>query len=165
MEHHDVMKALEIRLFGSFDVRLNGTLLPPLRTRKGQWLFALLVLKQDRPVDRLWLAGTLWPETTEENAFTSLRKALTDLRHALGEEAHRLYAPTPRTLAFDLTEAFCDVTTFDTALAKGEIERLEKALVLYRGPLLENCTEDWVFLERNAREQAYLHALETLASH
>jgi two-component SAPR family response regulator len=33
----------------------------------------------------------------------------------------------------------------------------------YRGPLLEGCAEEWVFRERQARELAYLAALETLA--
>src|SRR5262249_21771494 len=40
---------------------------------------------------------------------------------------------------------------------------LEQAAALYRGPLLEGCSEEWAFQERQAREQAYLAALESLA--
>jgi len=146
-----------------FDVRRDGAPLPALRTRKGQWLLALLVLKGAIPVDRAWLAGTLWPDTTEENAFTSLRKSLNDLRNALGEEAYRLYAPTSRTLTFDLSDVFCDLTRFDASVAKSDEAVLEQAVALYRGALLEDCSEEWVVLERAEREQVYLHARETLA--
>src|SRR5204863_5574643 len=37
------------------------------------------------------------------------------------------------------------------------------AIALYRGPLLAEWTEEWAFPERQAREQAYLTALERLA--
>src|SRR5262249_51403973 len=37
------------------------------------------------------------------------------------------------------------------------------AVTLYRGPLLMDCLEEWALPEREAREQAYLTALETLA--
>jgi len=137
--------------------------MPALRTRKGQWLLALLVLKRASPVDRAWLAGTLWPDTTEENAFISLRKSLNDMRHALGVAAYRLHAPTPRTLAFDLSNTYCDLIAFDAALAQPYESGLEQAVDLYRGALLEDCSEEWIVLERAEREQAYLHALETLA--
>src|SRR5205085_1616592 len=41
---------------------------------------------------------------------------------------------------------------------------LRRAVALYRGPLLEECAEEWVFQERQTREQAYLQALEALAA-
>ena len=46
----------------------------------------------------------------------------------------------------------------------GDDASLERAVALYRGPLLEGCGEEWAFQERQAREQAYLEALETLAA-
>src|SRR5579872_2051848 len=88
---------LDIRLFGVFDVQIGGRPLPRLRTRKGQWLLALLVLRGDHPTEREWLAATLWPESTQNQAAANLRLSLTDLRQALGEQAGRLHAPTPHT--------------------------------------------------------------------
>ena len=87
--------SLEIQLFGPIAVRVEGRPLPRLRTRKGQWLLALLVLRSGREVDREWLAATLWPESSERQASANLRLSLTDLRHALGREAVRLSAPSP----------------------------------------------------------------------
>lgn len=59
-----------------------------------------------------------------------------------------------------------DLLEFDTAIArgtKGNLLALEQAVALYRGPLLEGCTEDWLVPEREARSQAVLRALQTLA--
>src|SRR2546425_992910 len=96
------VSALSIRLFGAYDVRLGGSSLPATRTRKEQWLLALLVLRHGQAVDRSWLAGTLWPESQESAALGNLRRSLMDLRRVLGPEARRLVAPTPRTISLDL---------------------------------------------------------------
>src|SRR5215208_8061699 len=106
---------LTIQLFGPFEARVNGVPLPRLRTRKGQWLLALLALRHDRDVERSWLAGTLWPDSDELRAHHSLRMALTDLRRALGPEAWRLRAPTNSLLRLELADVEVDVIAFDTA--------------------------------------------------
>src|SRR5579862_3550207 len=95
--------SLIIRLFGPLDVRCGGAPLRPLRTRKGQWLLALLALRQGREVQREWLAGTLWPDSLENQALYSLRRSLVDLRQALGSQAVRIVAPTIHTLCLDFS--------------------------------------------------------------
>jgi class 3 adenylate cyclase/DNA-binding SARP family transcriptional activator len=155
---------LEIQLFGPLDARCHGIPLPNLRTRKGQWLLALLVLRAGREVERDWLSGLLWPESPESPTRANLRRSLTDLRQALGPEACRLHSPSARTLRLDLEGAAVDVMAFDAALAQGDAASLKEAVGLYRGPLLEGCAEEWVIPERQQREQAYLCALETLAT-
>jgi predicted ATPase/DNA-binding SARP family transcriptional activator len=156
---------LTIRLLGPFDVWVNGALLSRLRSRKGNWLLALLALRGRSEVDRAWLAGTLWPDSSEKQALGSLRMSLTDLRHALGPEARRLRSPSAHTLTLDLSGAEVDVVAFDAAIRRGDVASLEAAVRLHRGALLEGCNEEWVFEERQAREQEYLRALETLAAH
>jgi len=155
--------SLAIRLFGSIEVHVGGSPIPPLRTRKGEWLLALLVLRAGAEVRREWLAGLLWPEAPESRALGSLRRSLNDVRRALGEAVGRLRSPTARTLAVDLMDAEVDVLAFDAAIARGDEPALEHATTLYRGPLLRECPEAWVFEERVPREQSYLRALETLA--
>jgi predicted ATPase/DNA-binding SARP family transcriptional activator len=176
--------ALTIRLFGPFDACLNGRSLPALRFRKSQWLLALLVLRHGRAVEREWLSGLLWPETADRQA---LRNSLANLRQSLGPAANCLRSPTPHTLSLDLSDAAVDVVAFDAALSRGAGEErlgraadrgsprsgpwgrapeasLQEAVALYRGPLLEGCTEDWAFQERQSREHAYLAARERLAA-
>src|SRR5438093_7944724 len=124
---------LSVRLFGPLEVRLQGQPLRPLRTRRGEWLLALLALRRDQPVERAWLAGTLWPESDHRQGADSLRRTLTDLRQALGEEAGRLLSPTTHTLSLELSEAEADVMAFDQAIDRGDLASLEEAASLYRG--------------------------------
>ena len=154
--------ALALQLFGPMQVRVQGQLLPTLRSRTMLWLLALLTLRPNRPVEREWLSGMLWPDKDQSQALANLRPALSGLRSALGGEGERLQSPSRRTLLLDLTGADVDVLAFDAAIASGDLLSLEQAVGLYRGPLLEGCTEEWVFQERNAREQHCLHALQTL---
>jgi predicted ATPase/DNA-binding SARP family transcriptional activator/Tfp pilus assembly protein PilF len=178
---HPQTAPLEIRLFGVFEARLHGEPLPRLRTRKGEWLLALLALRAGRETERSWLAGLLWPDSPEPQALQNLRVSLADLRRALGPEAHRLRSQArgaaadnahtpgrpsrgaPLALRLDLSEAIVDVVAFDAAIARHDRAALEEAVALYRGPLLEECVEEWAFQERQLREQAYLDARERLA--
>src|SRR5438270_3916182 len=124
---------LALHLFGPFEVRLHGQPLPRLRSRKGQWLLALLTLRHGGEVDRSWLAGTLWPDSPEAAALASLRSCLKDLRRALGAEAARLHSPTARLLALALAGAQADVVAFDAAIGEAVAPALEQAVALYGG--------------------------------
>src|SRR5258708_2245682 len=151
---------LEIQLFGPTRGRIGSDPLPRLRSRKGLWLLALLALRAGRDVDRDWLAGTLWPECDESHALRSLRQTLHDLRQALGPEAPRLTSDEPRTLRLNVSDASLDMLAFDAALSRGDSDSLMAAIQLYRGPLLEDCSEEWSLEARRIREQAYTGALE-----
>src|SRR5262249_40630311 len=131
--------SLTLRLFGPFDLRRNGQPLSRLRTRHGHWLLALVALRQGHEVERSWLGGTLWAESAEPLAYRSLRSCLADLRRCLGGDAPRLQSPTPHTLCLDLTAVETDVLAFDAAIGRGDPASLERAVCLYRGPLLEGC--------------------------
>ena len=157
---------LELRLFGPFTARNRGQSLPALRTRKGQWLLALLALRAGNAVSRSWLASALWPDSPEPQSLYNLRRTLSDLRNALGREADRLSpGAVAHSLTLDLHGATVDIVAFDEAIARGDVASLEQAAWLYRGELLEGCLEEWVLPEREARERALATALETLASH
>src|SRR5215212_7536888 len=114
--------SLELRLFGTFDVRIQGRAMPPLRYRKEQWLLALLALRHDSDVPRDWLAATFWPDNEGSQGLFYLRKALSNLRSALGREAGRLQSPTTRTVRLDLSGAFADVCAFDAAVSSSRKE-------------------------------------------
>ena len=161
---HQPSASLTILLFGSFEIRLNGEPLRRLRSRRGQWLLALLALRQGREIQRAWLVETLWPESLEKQAYANLRQCLTDLRRVLGEQAYRLRSPSSRTLCLDLSDSEVDVTVFDRCIVSGKLSDLESAVRLRRAPLLEDCAEEWVLAERVQREEQYLTSLEALAS-
>src|SRR5205814_427976 len=87
-----------------------------------------------------------------------------DLRHALGAEARRLASDSARTLRLNSSGLFVDALTFDSLVERGDAASLEAAVQLYAGALLEGCADEWVLEDRRVREQAYVSALETLAS-
>lgn len=154
---------LTIGLFGPMRVLLGNQPLPPVRSRKALWLLALLTLRHGRPVAREWLASTLWPDTDLSIAFTNLRPVIWELRRALGDQAYRIQSPDRVTVILDLEDADVDLAAFDTAIRQGGTEGFERAVALYRGPLLEGCPEEWAPQERGAREQDCVQALQTLA--
>ena len=156
-------KQLAITLFGSMEIRVDGQPIPRLRTRKGYWLFGLLVLKHGAEIRREWLAGTLWPESRESQARANLNLSVTDLRKALGSQAFRLQSVTMSTLRLDLSEAECDLITFDALSSGKDRADRERAVACYRGALLEDCYESWISIERERREQTYVQLLENLA--
>ncbi|BDI30813.1 hypothetical protein CCAX7_28640 [Capsulimonas corticalis] len=152
-----------LTLFGPMRIAVEGKAPAGPRSRKALWLLALLTLRHGRPVDRAWLAETLWPDTDPGQALANLRPVLSDLRRTLASEAPRLQSPKRHTLVLDLTGAQADVAAFDAAISDGAPASLAQAAALYGGPLLEGCSEEWIEAERKTREQNCLRALLTLA--
>src|SRR5712692_5372236 len=113
---------LALQLLGAWDARVQGRPMRPLRSRKGQWLLALLLLQDGRAVEREWLASLLWRDSSTSQALYNLR----------------------RNLCLDLAGADVDVLRFDAAIAAGDEPSLERAVRLYRGPLLMECCEEWI---------------------
>jgi DNA-binding SARP family transcriptional activator len=159
-----------IQLFGALAVQVAGQPVSGLSIRKAHWVLALLVLRAGKEVQRAGLAETLWPEAAVYEGdlvkgLDSLRQSVAHLRKSLGPEAGRLRTPTPRTLLLNLAGAEVDVLAFDKLVQRSEDRAaLEEAVLLYAGPLLDGCTEAWILEEREKRRQAYLAALETLAT-
>jgi len=155
---------LEVCILGTFRFRAGGSRLPAL-AGGSQRLLALLGLR-DRVLMRAGIAGTLWPESTEEHAHSSLRSALgrlsrisreavvvTPLDLCLAEHvnvdirearalAHRLLAPG-RAVA-------------DQDLDAGAIRALSV-------DVLPDWYDDWVLVEAEEWRQLRLHALEAAA--
>jgi predicted ATPase/DNA-binding SARP family transcriptional activator len=154
---------LSMTLFGPMQVTVGDSPLPRLHSRKSLWLLALLTLRHGHPVERAWMAETLWPDADPDQAMGGLRSVMSDLRKALGSEGERLQSPNRHALRMDLAGADVDVISFDAAIKSRDLSVLERAVALYQGPLLEGCSEEWVGQERAEREQNCVQALQTLA--
>jgi DNA-binding SARP family transcriptional activator len=152
--------ALRARLLGTVDLRLGERQLPPLDSARAESLLAYLLLHRDAPLPRQRLAFLLWPGSDEGQAQTNLRKVLHTLRRAL-PEADRLIEIGPRTLRWRAdAPLWLDVEQFERALAGG---RLEEAVELYAGELLEGRYDEWLAGERERLAGRYAEALERLA--
>jgi DNA-binding SARP family transcriptional activator len=163
---------LEVRLFGTPEVRCDGTPVAVVSAR-AQSLLAYLVLQADRPQRRDHLAFLLWPESTEKQARTNLRHVLHTLRTTI-PDADRFLHATSQALSWH--GSWSDVAAFDAALSAADdagqqaaddagserVRLLREAADLYRGELLDGWYDDWVVPERDRLRRRALAALDQL---
>src|SRR5262245_28596309 len=115
-----------------------------------QSLLAYLLLHADAPQSRAQLSFTFWPDASEANGRNSLRQLLHQLRQALPDADRYLRADAASVQWSPDSSWSLDVAQFEGALREAEgaarardAERrracLERAVELYRGPLLPSC--------------------------
>jgi DNA-binding SARP family transcriptional activator len=131
-----------------------------------QRLLALLALG-GRPVKRVLVAGTLWPDVTEARAYASLRSALSRL-HGMVREAVEVNPSDVRLASrvrVDLRESQALAhRLLDAVNRPVEAADLSRAAIAaLSGELLPDWYEDWALLEAEDWRQLRLHALEALA--
>jgi DNA-binding SARP family transcriptional activator len=152
--------ARRLSLLGGFELSCGGT--DVAVSRSGQRLLALLAL-QARPLERLWVAGTLWLDATEERAGASLRSALWRLPQPQGAavvQATPTHLRLARDLAVDVHELAGRAEGLDAPAPPPDDGALDPSAL--SKDLLPDWYEDWVVLERERFRQLRLHALEAL---
>jgi WD40 repeat protein/serine/threonine protein kinase len=170
------MARLKAKLFGPFEVSLNGGPATGFDSDKVRALLAYLVVEADRPHRREKLAGLLWPDFPERSARTNLRRALSNLRKVIGDRDADppILFISRQTVQFNLqSESSIDVTTFLELITRQThaAERLGEAVSLYRGNFLEGFSlpdsaafEEWQRLNRESLQQQALRAMRRAAS-
>ncbi|WP_225651932.1 AfsR/SARP family transcriptional regulator [Streptomyces pseudogriseolus] len=150
----------QLWLLGQF--RLELVTGPVELCRNCQRLLAFMALRER--VCRTVLAGTLWPEVTEEHARGSLRTALWKLPRGepplidcCGDSL--LITPALHVDVHDLTRTALDVVEGCSPSPHGE----PRLGLLTGEDLLPGWDEDWVLVERERLRQLRLHALDALA--
>ncbi|HEY5004969.1 MAG TPA: AAA family ATPase, partial [Ktedonobacteraceae bacterium] len=141
-----------------------------------QSLLAYLLLHRHAPQNRSHLAFLLWPDSTEAQAHTNLRKLLYQLRQAL-PDIDQFLCVDKQTLLWRPAQADApwtlDIQEMERALAQAKQaelsqdlttlrQALERVLHLYRGDLLPGCYEEWLLPERDRWHQLFLLAAERL---
>ena len=120
-----------------------------------QQLVAYLALHAQHAIPRQRVAGVLWPDSTEAQALTNLRRELHHLREAW-PELDSLIDTAPRTLEWRGEAATVDIVTFEAAAAhglEGHRASLEQASDLYAGDLLPDCTAEWIEPDRRRLQE------------
>jgi SARP family transcriptional regulator, regulator of embCAB operon len=152
-----------IALLGGFSLLWQGSVLQI--PKASQRLLALLALRGG-PIERAAVAGTLWPDSSERQAHSSLRSALA----RMGRSARSALAATK------LEIRLANGVGVDVSCAQGAARRiLDPATTLghselgmgtvryLSADLLPNWYDDWVLIEVEDWRQLRLHALEALA--
>ncbi len=149
------MPHLELFLLGPFQVKLNSQPVTSFEADKVRALLAYLAVESGRPHRREQLAALLWPGWPDASARTSLRNALSNLRHAIGDETAEppFLLITRETIQFNPdSNHFLDTRQLERLSKEGysTSDQFQSALDLYRGSFLEGFTlkdcpafDDW----------------------
>jgi adenylate cyclase len=141
----------------------------PLPIPRRQVRALLYRLAADRPaIPREALCFLLWPDVPEAQARRSFSSLLSHLRRALPAPGIVLTAQDHVTL--NAQEVWSDARAFDALCAgPAPMDALQRAVALYRGPLLTGFSlpghpefEAWIVQARQDRERTYLEALAQL---
>jgi DNA-binding SARP family transcriptional activator len=155
---------LRVSVLGTFEFFVGGEALPA-EAGGSQRLLAFLALR-DRAVMRATVAGTLWPEASDDHAHSSLRSAIS----RLSTQNRQAIVVNPLDLRLG------DAVTVDIREARALAHRLldvdhapvredlsPVSIDVLSADLLPDWYDDWVLLEGEDWRQLRLHALEALA--
>ncbi len=168
------MSTLYIQLLGSFSLRADDTPVIGLPQARLQALLAYLVLHRHTAQPRRHLAFLFWPDSTEEQAYSNLRKALHALRSLL-PEPDRFLQIDARTVQWrSETPAELDVVQFEQHVTQADRDaatqnwpsvhaHLAAAAELYAGDLLPDCYDDWLAPERERLRERFFDSLTRLS--
>lgn len=162
LDSHDLgsPKALRLVLFNGFELRSRGRIVGlPLSAGRVVAFLALQRTSQSRS----FVAGTLWPETSDGRAAANLRSALWRLRQVsrplVDATASRLQLSYGVEVdVLKLEEVMRRIGDRRTHLAAPDIERL-----MSPADLLPGWYEEWVVFERERLRQLRLHSLDILS--
>lgn len=172
--------ALIISLFGRFRIVNAQQAIAGLQQRRAQELFSYLLLHRNHPFPRETLACQLWKDANATQARKYLRQALwliqTTVQNAVGDVANDLLTLDAEWVQLNSIECVSlDVANFEhdvdachgtqgVHLSDTQREKLERAVDLYCGHLLEGWYQDWCLLERERLQNCYLTALDKLVA-
>jgi DNA-binding SARP family transcriptional activator/tetratricopeptide (TPR) repeat protein len=154
---------LRVSLLGEQSIADDRTGSVRVRSSRALVLVAFLAVHAGSPQARQRIAGLFWPESTDAQALTNLRRELHHLRQIVGDDPS--LAVTSRELCWrDTKTCQVDVRVFDierksalAAAAAGDDDGIllhsAAALAAYRGELLPGVYEDWLLEARSQLER------------
>jgi DNA-binding SARP family transcriptional activator len=163
---------LHVTLLGEQAITDERTGSARMRSSRTVALVAFLALHAGSPQPRQRIAGLFWPDSTDAQALTNLRRELHNLRQILGDQPVLLV--TPRDLCWrdsELTRV--DLRAFDTerraalaAAAAGDSEGIlahaARAVAQYGGELLPGMYDDWLLDARAELERQCVNLCDLL---
>jgi DNA-binding SARP family transcriptional activator len=168
---------LEIRLFGTGQASYNDQLVQDFPNQQPFLLFCYLLIHKGYPHHREHLSTLFWGDSSTQTARKRLRNALWRLRklfESVGMNIDDYFLIADDTLSFITTSTYwLDIEVFQKGietckdltgrdLSSSQVERLENAVDLFIGDLLESSYEDWLLYDRERYQMDYLNALNKL---
>ena len=175
-----MVRQLQVRMLGKFEVSWNGQCLTTLDGQKNQELLAYLLLHKDVPLSREKVAHLMWPDCSSTfQAKKYLRKALWKIQSSFSiePELQAILKVDPEWIelinrewlavdVFDLEEAYRMVENQEGALLNdSSIDLLDAIVQNYRGEFLEGRYMDWCLFVRERFELMFLILLDKLMNY
>lgn len=172
------MDTVHVQLFGKFGISVDNDPDCLLSGRKEQELFVYLLLYRERQHRREALANLLWEQSTTSQSLKYLRNTIWKVQAAFSSD------DTDSVVAVD-GEWICvsrdaniwvDVAQLEAAfacaqgragqeLSEAEVARLDEAIRLYHGDLLDGWYQDWCVFERERFRSMYLGVLDKMMAY
>ncbi len=171
LSHHPGY-TIRVRTLGGFELWRGNEPISPRewKREKGRQLFQLLLSRRGKMHLKDQLIEMLWPDLPASAAARDFKVALNALNKVL--EPSRPQSQAPFFVVRDgemyginpCARVETDADVFIRLCETGEIAGLNRAIELYRGDYLPDCTyQDWSADERDQLHAHYLHAVEKLA--
>lgn len=153
------MAVASLELLGGF--RLTCSAREVEMPVSAQRVLAMLALS-GRSLRRSYVAGMLWPDSSEERANGSLRSALWRIRKI---DADLVRVTTESvSISDDVTVDVRILRVQASEVVEGQAEPSQVQPGWFEAELLPDWYEDWVLFERERMRQLRMHALEALAA-
>ncbi len=163
---------LMIRMFGGFEFCVNGHGIDGLQGDRAKSILGRLLLCSGNSLQRAPLADELWPESTEKQARTNLRRELHTLRNrhrifheCICSDSLSITWKSPTNFEFDVDsfnsgyEGFKNDTNNSSRQKSGE-----HLLGLPNGVLLPGQYGEWIEKQRTLIDSRWLYVAEELFS-
>ena len=156
-------RSLGVRLLGQPAITVEGRAFRLATPRKSLQLLAYLLMHRTAPVSRDYLAFLFWPDEEEGAARARLRATFSDLLRVLPQPGTDFVGTSADGLWWNTdVDLWLDVDAFVEASKEGA--RLEEAVALYRGDLLVELYDEWIYGFRDRLRNVYLTVLARLVS-
>lgn len=168
---------LNITLFGPGQVKFGENLLDGFPHQQACLLFSYLLLNRNYPHHRERLSSVFWGDTPTTTSRKHLRNNLWRLRQsltALGVNPDDyLYISEESICWISCSPVWLDVEVFENATSEclsisedrwtpEQVVRLEQAVELYTGDLLQSVYEDWCLEDRERLRLLFMAGLQKL---
>ncbi|MBI5198376.1 MAG: hypothetical protein HZA19_07185 [Nitrospirae bacterium] len=158
---------VKIYTLGRFSLLLNGNLVrfTGKTPQKPLSLLKALIILGGRQIREGRLNDLLWPDAEGDNAHKAFSVTLTRLRQRLGLDPAILLSNG--SVSLDPARCWVDIWAFERLLTKAASKpsELEKAMQLYKGPLLPGENDPWVIAVRDRLRTRFLTCVHTLTRH
>ncbi|HEY1882670.1 MAG TPA: AAA family ATPase [Candidatus Cybelea sp.] len=156
-------RTLEVRLLGQVAITVDGEPFRLATPRKTLQLLAYLVMHRTAAVSRDYAAFLIWPDEEEGVARSRLRSTISDLLRVLPQPGSDFVGTNAEEVWWNAeVDLWLDVDAFTAAA--NDPRRLEEAVALYRGDLLPELYDEWLYGFRERFRNVYLTTLTQLVS-